>query len=331
MITKKEILKYTIRNSSGIVVNVTNYGATITDIIVPDKRGVFENVVLGFDALEDYKENTFYIGSTIGRYTNRISKGQFKVDNKAFQLSTNDNGNNLHGGFNGFHTKFWDVKILSESSLQLAYESLDGEEGFPGNLKTEIIITVNPDNSVRIDYTSTTDKATPVSLTNHTYFNLSYGHIDSILDHELTIMADRMTPVDDQQIPTGVISPVTDSFFDFRTKRKIGSKIPPGGYDHNFVLNKSTDKLSLAAILYNAHSGRKLELLTTEPCLQFYTGNFLDGSLKGKNSVVFNKHAGVCLEPQQFPDSSNQPAFPSAILQAGKIYKQTSVFKFSVE
>lgn len=334
MIDTKEISQYTLRNSGGMVVKVLNYGATITEILVPDKSGNIGNVVLGFDSLEGYKqENNPYIGSVIGRFANRIGKARFKIKGVEYLLTVNNNGNTLHGGREGFHRKIWNVKVLSDSSIMLDYISPDGEEGFPGNLKTEIKMTLGSDNSVKLEYNATTDKPTPVSFTNHTYFNLSYGNSPTILDHELMIAADYITPVDSLLIPTGELAAVVNTPFDFNSSKRIGKELNrvQGGYDHNFVLNKKPNQLSLAAVLYDQSSGRKLELLTTEPGLQFYSGNFLDGKLTGKGGVVYNKHAGLCLESQHFPDSPNQPSFPNTILVPGETYKQTSMFKFSVQ
>lgn len=333
----KEILQYTFQNKSGLIVKVINYGCTITDIIVPDKAGIAGNIVLGFDSLEGYmhKENP-YIGPIIGRYANRIGKAAFKIGNQEYKLSANNNANTLHGGNEGFNRKVWDVKILSDSSLMMRYVSDDGEEGFPGNLQLEVTMTLSSDNSIRIDYNAITDKPTPVSFTNHAYFNLSYGNSPTILDHELMIDADYITPVDDSMIPTGELRLVKGTPFDFKNSKRIGLELDqvlgaaPGGYDHNFVLNKKEKELSVAAVVLDPRSGRKLELLTTEPGVQFYTSNFMDGSLIGKGGAVYQKHAGLCLEPQYFPDSPNQQSFPNTILLPGQTYKQTSIFKFSV-
>lgn len=319
-----------------MIVRVINYGCTITDILIPDKAGNVGNVVLGFDSLEGYqqKENP-YIGPIIGRYANRIGKGTFKIGEQEYKLSINNDENTLHGGNEGFNRRIWDVKILSHSSLMMRYLSPDGEEGFPGNLEIEFVLTLESDNAVRLDYSATTDKPTPVSLTHHPYFNLSAGKSDTILDHELMIVADSITPVDSTLIPTGKMLAVKNTPFDFTSSKRVGNEVnqvpggPPVGYDHNFVL-KREKRLALAAVLYDPMSGRKLELSTTEPGVQFYSGNFLDGSLKGKGGVIYPKHAGLCLEPQYFPDSPNQPSFPNTILQPGETYQQTSILMFSV-
>lgn len=334
MINTKEIVAYTLQNKSGMQVTVLNYGTTITKILVPDKQGVSGNVVLGFDSLAGYLQETNpYIGPSIGRFANRIGKATFTLNDTAYQLTANNNGNTLHGGAEGLHKKIWNVNVLSDSSLRFTYLSPDGEEGFPGNLTAEVIMTLKSDNALQIDYAATTDKATPVSLTNHAYFNLAYGNSETILDHELMISADQITPVDSMLIPTGILAPVANTAFDFNQFKTMGRDLDQvtGGYDHNFVLNNQEGKLALAATVVESKSGRKLELFTTEPGLQFYSGNFLDGTLKGTNDIIYKKHAGFCLEPQRFPDSPNQPLFPSTILQPGEIYKQTSVYKFSVQ
>lgn len=335
-INGKEVLQYTLQNKSGMIVKVINYGCTITDIIVPDKDGNFENVLLGFDSLEGHlqKQNP-YMGTIIGRYANRIGKASFKIGAQEYKLSANNDANMLHGGAIGFNQKIWDAKIISNNSVLMSYTSPDGEEGFPGNLKVEFTLTLGSDNSIRLDYNATTDKPTPVNLTHHPYFNLSYGKSETILEHELMIASDSITPVDNTLIPTGKLLSVKNTPFDFTAFKRIGLEVnqvpsgPPIGYDHNYVL-KQKKNLALAAVLHDPQSGRKIELTTTEPGVQFYSGNFLDGSLKGKGGVIYSKHAGLCLEPQYFPDSPNQPSFPNTILQPGETYQQTSIFKFSV-
>lgn len=334
MIHSQEISQYELRNSAGMTMKVLNYGATITEILVPDRNRKFTNIVLGFDSLESYlQESNPYFGSVIGRFSNRIKNGKFRIHDVEYFTTVNNNGNTLHGGHEGFNRKIWKANQISDSILHLKYSSPDGEEGFPGNLKTEITMTLGLDNSVKIEYYATTDKPTPVSLTNHTYFNLSYGSSSAILDHELMIAADYLTPTDNMHIPTGELATVVNTPFDFNTSKRIGKDIDrlQGGYDHNFVLKKELNQLSLAAILYDPVSGRKLELFTTEPGLQFYTGNFLDGTLTGKDGVNYQKHAGLCLEPQLFPDSPNQPSFPNSILNPGQVYHQTSIYKFSIQ
>ncbi|MBX2963147.1 MAG: galactose mutarotase [Cyclobacteriaceae bacterium] len=334
MINNTEILEYTLKNQLGMVVKVINYGGTITEISVPDRKGKLGNVILGFDSLEDYRdENNPYLGCFIGRYANRIGSASFKIDGHEYHLTQNNNGSTLHGGNEGFHRKIWTVEILSDSSLMLRYDSPHGDEGFPGILTTQILMTLGSDNSIRMDYQATTDAPTPVNLTNHIYFNLSHGYSPTILEHKLTIAADSITTVDDLLIPTGDYTPVTNTPFDFTKPKNIGLELQQvsGGYDHNFVLNKKSNELLLAATVADPTSGRKLELFTTEPGLQFYSGNFLDGSLTGKSRTAYVKHSGFCLEPQHFPDSPNKPHFPNTILKPGETYRQTSVFRFSVE
>lgn len=334
MINNSEILQYTLRNNAGMIVKVLNYGGTITEIIVPDKNGDAGNVVLGFDSLEGYlREDNPYIGTVIGRYANRIAKASFKIDGKEYKLPANNDGNTLHGGNEGFHKKIWNVKVISDSSLVMEYESPDGEEGFPGNLKTTITMTVGSDNSLKIDYNATTDKATPVCLTYHPYFNLSSGSSATILDHELMIAADSITVSDSTSIPTGKLMTVKSTPFDFTVTKRVGNDITNAGfgYDHNFVLNKKGNEFTLAAVLYDPQSGRKLELFTTEPGIQFYTGNYLNSSLSGKGGIPYQKHSGLCLEPQHFPDSPNKPSFPNTVLKPGETYRQTTIFKFSTK
>lgn len=335
MISTTIIKEYTIRNKAGMQVSVLNYGGTITEIIVPDRKGNFENVVLGFPTLEGYLgDNNPYFGALIGRYANRIGKATFQLNDQPYTLVPNNNGNTLHGGNKGFDKVVWDVKIESDSSMRLTYDSPDGEEGFPGNLHVEVVFTLSETNALTLDYTATADKATPVNLTSHAYFNLAAGKSPTILDHELQLFAERITAVNDSLIPTGEYLEVFETPFDFLEAKKIGRDIQnvPGGYDHNFVLfeAKETGLAGPAAILYDPLSGREMKLFTSEPGLQFYSGNFLDGTITGKNGQVYVKHAGLCLEPQHFPDSPNQPHFPNTILKPGETYYQTSRFEFSV-
>lgn len=335
MIDTTTIKEYTIRNKAGMQVSVLNYGGTITEVIVPDRKGNFENVVLGFPTLEGYlSENNPYFGALIGRYANRIGKATFQLNDQLYTLAPNNNGNTLHGGNKGFDKVVWDVKIESDSSMRLTYDSPDGEEGFPGNLHVEVVFTLSETNALTLDYTATADKATPVNLTSHAYFNLSAGKSPTILDHELQLFAERITAVNDSLIPTGEYLEVFETPFDFLEAKTIGRDIQnvPGGYDHNFVLfeAKETGLAGPAAILYDPLSGREMKLFTSEPGLQFYSGNFLDGTITGKNGQVYVKYAGLCLEPQHFPDSPNQPHFPNTILKPGETYYQTSRFEFSV-
>ncbi|HKO79469.1 MAG TPA: aldose epimerase family protein [Chitinophagaceae bacterium] len=330
----ENIIKYTLINPSGMQVSILNYGGTITDIITPDKAGNKENVVLSFDSLSGYlqKGNPFF-GSLIGRYGNRIANAKFTLDGKTYTLAANNNGNSLHGGNKGYDKVVWNAeKLAGDSSLQLTYTSKDGEEGYPGNLSIKVIYTLTSANELKIDYTATTDKATPVNLTNHAYYNLSAGKDSTILGHELSINADKYTEVNDNLIPTGKLPDVKGGPMDFTTAKLIGKDIQQvkGGYDHNWILNKKGNDLEKVAALYHPASGRFMEVWTTEPGLQFYSGNFLDGTLTNtRGGARYVKHAALCLETQHYPDSPNQPAFPNTILKPGETYRQTTVYKFS--
>lgn len=326
-----KVMQAILKNGTGMEVHIMNYGGTVTDIIVPDKNGKPGNVVLGYDSLEGFtQKGNPYFGALIGRYGNRIAKGKFTLDGKTYTLALNNNGNSLHGGLKGFDKVIWDMKGLpGDSSLSLTYTSKDGEEGYPGNLTVTVIYTLGADNSLKIDYTATTDKATPLNLTNHAYFNLSAGADSTILDHEVMINADKFTEVNDFLIPTGKLPDVKGGPMDFTSPKKVGKEIDlvKGGYDHNWVLNGN----GAAATVYHAASGRFLEMYTSEPGVQFYTGNFLDGTLNGRGGVKYVKHAALTLEAQHYPDSPNQPDFPNTILKPGETYKQTTLYKFSVK
>jgi aldose 1-epimerase len=330
------VTEYTLTNASGMQVGIINYGGTVTKIITPDKNGAMGDVVLGYDSLSGFLQKTNpYFGALIGRYGNRIANGKFTLDGKAYTLAGNDHGNSLHGGNKGYDKVWWNIeKLAGDSSLKLTYLSKDGEEGYPGNLNVQVVYTLGADNSLKIDYTATTDKATPINLTNHCYFNLSAGKDSTILNHELMIDADKFTPVNDKLIPTGKIEDVKNTPMDFTTAKKIGRDIDSvkGGYDHNWVLNKKGNSLDKVATLYEPNSGRFMEVFTTEPGLQFYSGNFLDGTLSNtKNGQKYVQHAALCLETQHFPDSPNQPSFPNTILKPGETYSHSSVYKFSVK
>ena len=334
-----EIQLFTLANAKGMKASISTYGGTLTSLLVPDKDGKMSDVILGFDKAAGYlspefKKSNPYFGALIGRYGNRIAKGKFTIDGKPYQVGINNNGNSLHGGTVGFNQKVWTAKPGTSAegeTLTLTYLSKDGEEGYPGNLNVTVVYTLTADNALKIDYTATTDKATPVNLTNHAYFNLALGQSKDVLAHQVTIPADRYTVVDASLIPTGELKPVKGTPFDFTSPHAIGERIAqvPGGYDHNWALNQATGQHS-AATVYEPTTGRTMEVTTDEPGVQFYTGNFLDGSLKGKDGVVYGKHAGFCLETQHFPDSPNQAKFPNTILKPGETYHTTTSYTFGV-
>jgi aldose 1-epimerase len=338
----EKVIQYTLTNPSGMIVKILNYGGTVTDIIIPDKNGKMGNVVLGYDSLAGYVQNgNPYFGCLVGRYANRIANAKFTLDGKEYQLAANNNGNTLHGGLKGFDKRVWkagSINTDSVASLKFTYDSKDMEEGYPGNCHTEVVYTLTKDNELKIEYSATTDKATPVNLTNHCYFNLSAGTDSTILDHELMLKANQYTPVNDKLIPTGKIEDVKGTPMDFTTAKKIGrdlAQVPgsdPGGYDHNWVFQKPENRFDMIASLYHQPSGRYMEVRTTEPGIQFYSGNFLNGTLTNtRGGVKYIKHAGLCLETQHFPDSPNQPAFPNTILKPGETYQQITVYKFSIK
>ena len=330
------VTEYTLTNANGMQVGIINYGGTVTKILTKDKAGNFGDVVLGFDSIAGFtqKGNPFF-GALIGRYGNRIAKGKFTLDGATYTLAAYNNGQALHGGLKGYDKVMWKAeKQPGDSSIKLTYLSKDGEEGYPGNLSITVIYTLTADNGLKIDYAATTDKATPVNLTNHAYFNLSAGKDSTILDHELMLKADKFTEVDSVLIPTGKLPDVKGTPMDFTTAKKIGKEIDSvkGGYDHNWVLNKTGNALESIGTLYHAGSGRLMEVYTTEPGIQFYSGNFLDGTLTNtKGGQKYVKHAALCLETQHFPDSPNQPTFPNTILKPGEKYTHTSLYKFSVK
>ena len=342
MIGADSVFQYTLTNKNGMVVKILNYGGTVTDIITPDKNGKMGDVILGYDSLSGYLQaGNPYFGCLVGRYGNRIANAKFSLDGKEYTLAENNGPNTLHGGLKGFDKVIWTVKSFNDSGLQLSYLSKDGEEGYPGNLSVDVVYSLNDDNGLKIEYTAVTDKATPVNLTNHCYFNLSAGVDSTILDHVLTINATKYTPVNDQLIPTGVISSMEgliddpmDEAMSFIVPKKIGKDIAKvkGGYDHNWVFQKPENRFDLVASVYHQPSGRYMEVRTTEPGIQFYSGNFLDGTLKNtRNGIKYVKHAGLCLETQHFPDSPNQPSFPNTILKPGETYQQITVYKFGTK
>jgi aldose 1-epimerase len=331
---------FTLRNNKGAEVGICNYGGLVIFMKVPDRNGHFGDVVLGYDNVADYINATPYFGAMIGRYGNRIAKGKFTLDGVQYKLAINNGPNALHGGLKGFDKVVWEPTILASlegPSLQLRYTSKDGEEGYPGTLTVKAVYTLTEDNALKLEYTATTDKDTVVNLTQHSYFNLAGK--DSITNHQVMIPADKFTPVDSTLIPTGELKPVDGTPFDFRTPTAIGARIGQddeqlkfgGGYDHNWVINKPMGQLGLMARVYEPTSGRVLEVFSTEPGLQFYTGNFLDGKLTGKGGWVYQYRNGFCMEPQHYPDSPNQPNFPSVVLKPGQVYHNTIIFKFSVE
>ncbi|WP_139921314.1 aldose epimerase family protein [Hymenobacter sp. DG01] len=335
-----EVQLYTLTNAHGLKVSITNYGGTITSLLVPDKSGKPGDVVLGFDNVSGYQSSEFlksgpYFGALIGRYGNRIKGGKFTLDGKEYTLAKNNGENTLHGGKKGFDKVVWQAQPGTSAegqTLTLTYLSKDGEEGYPGNLNVTVVYTLTADDALKISYSATTDKATPVNLTNHAYFNLGLGQTKDVLGHEVTIAADRYNVVDAGLIPTGELRPVKGTPFDFTTPHTIGERIGqvPGGYDHNWILNQASG-LHTAATVYEPTTGRTMTVQTTEPGLQFYTGNFLDGTLKGKGGTVYGKHAGFCMETQHFPDSPNQPKFPSTILKPGQTLQSTTIYTFGVK
>jgi aldose 1-epimerase len=333
---------YVLSNKKGMEVAITNYGGAVVSLKVPDRKGKSGDVVLGYDNLAGYENDKAFLGALIGRYGNRIAHGRFKLGGKEYTLPKNDGDNTLHGGTRGFNKRVWtgrDVSTPSAHALELAYLSKDGEEGFPGNLSVKVTYTVPAArNELKIDYQATTDKETVVNLTNHSYFNLAGQGDGDILQHELTLLADRFTPVDQALIPTGELRAVKGTPFDFTKPTAIGARINQDdeqlklgkGYDHNWVLNKKqTATPQLGARAYDPQSGRLLEVLTTEPGIQFYSGNFLDGSITGKGGKVYKHRYAFCLETQHYPDSPNHPNFPSTVLKPGQRYASTTIYRFS--
>jgi aldose 1-epimerase len=332
---------YTLTNAHGVEARIMTYGGIIVSLKVPDRKGNLGDVVLGYGSLEGYLQNNGpYFGALIGRYGNRIRKGAFSLSGHEYRLATNNGENHLHGGVKGFDKVVWtatEVKSHEDVGLALTYLSKDGEEGYPGNLSVTVVYTLTHNNELKIDYTATTDKETVINLTNHSYFNL-VGSGD-ILNHELMISGGRFTPVDQGLIPTGELRSVKGTPMDFTQAKAIGARIRQPdeqlvlgkGYDHNWALNRSSDKLILAARVYEPGNGRVLEVYTTEPGIQFYSGNFLDGTIKGKGGQAYQKCAGLCLETQHFPDSPNRPDFPSTVLKPGQKYTTTTIYRFSTK
>jgi aldose 1-epimerase len=328
---------FTLTNAKGSVAKVITYGATLTELWVPDRNGKNGDVVLGFDDLKGYLGNEPWFGATVGRVANRIAKGKFTLDGKEYTLEINDPPNNLHSGKKDLSHVVWKGEALKTShgaAVRFSYNSPDGDEGFPGNVAVSVTYTLTDDNALKLDYRATTDKNTPINMTNHSYFNLGGGK--DILGHELYLNADRYTPVDSTLIPTGEIAPVKGTPLDFTKATTIGARIAdmkgtPGGYDHNLVLNGEMGKLRIAARVFDPESGREMEVWTEEPGIQFYSGNFLDGTITGKQGVVYGQHKALALETQHFPDSVNQPKFPSVIVHPGAVYHTETIYKFSAK
>jgi aldose 1-epimerase len=331
------VYAYTIKNNKGLKAVITNYGATLLELWTPDRSGKMGDIVLGYDSLSGYmQKGNPYFGAIVGRYANRIGHAAFNIDGITYKITANENGNTLHGGLKGFDKVIWTVDQVNDSILVLSYTSHDGEEGFPGNLsvKVEYGISSKYGNALFINYTAMTDKKTPVNLTNHAYFNLSAGKDSTILDEELAIHSDKYTAVNNSLIPTGEIADVQNGPMDFRKHKKIGKDLARmnGGYDHNFIVERKSDSGMIGiASLFDPGSGRFMNVLTTQPGVQFYTGNFLDGTLTGRNGKKVVKYGGLCLETQHYPDSPNQPAFPNTILEPGQTYNETTVYQFSTK
>tara|TARA_R110002051_G_scaffold311812_2_gene386498 strand:- start:8233 stop:9420 length:1188 start_codon:yes stop_codon:yes gene_type:complete len=339
---KEKVAIYTLKNTNGIEINIMTYGGIITSLKTPNKKGISEDIVLGYNSLDEYIKSSPYFGAIIGRYGNRIAKGKFKIDGKTYTLATNDGENHLHGGLKGFDKVVWSASeetTDNSASLILSYLSKDMEEGYPGNIDVTVTYTLTNENTLEIAYQATTDKTTVVNLTQHSYFNLSGDFSKSILDQQVQINADTYIPVDQTLIPTGELATVEGTPFDFRTMKTIGKDIEVAndqlkkglGFDHCWVLNNQNIGMRFAAKAYDPTSGRVLEVTTDEPGIQFYSGNFLDGTLPSKNGGTYAHRSGFCLETQHYPDSPNQKDFPTTILKPGKVYNSKTSFKFYVK
>ena len=333
---------YALKNNNDFEVKITNYGGTIVSMVVPDRDGAPGDVVLGYDSLEEYSQGKYFFGCIVGRYANRIANGRFTLNNMEYLLAKNEGDNHLHGGIRGFDKVYWQAKTYNNETgigLELSYQSKEGEEGYPGNLSVTVHYSLTDANELRIDYLAVTDKPTVANLTNHTYFNLSGNGTGDILGHKLMINANEFTPVDEKLIPTGELRSVKGTPMDFTQPVKVGARIDQDdkqlilgrGYDHNWVLNKDIDEFALAARANDPGSGRTMEVYTTEPGIQFYSGNFLDNQITGKAGEIYNHRSGFCLETQHFPDSPNKPEFPSTVIMPGSKYMQTTVYKFSID
>lgn len=337
--SNESVKLYTLKNAQGMEVQIMNYGAIITKIIVPDRNEVMEDVVLGFDKVDDYINDSPYFGAIVGRYGNRIAAGKFSLDGKSYTLAAQNNGQHLHGGLKGFDKKVWKTVATKDASITLSYLSKDGEEGFPGNLEIQVTYTLGDDNAISMDYVAKTDQATVLNVCNHSYFNLSGNAKRDVLDHNIELNAPHFIPINKVLIPTGEIKSVKGTPFDFTSAKKIGQDINAvdeqisfgGGYDHCYAFDKPAGSFGKIARVEDPASGRVMEVFTTEPGVQFYTGNNLDGHLKGKNGATYIKRSGFCLETQHFPDSPNQAAFPSTVLRPGETYTSKTVYQFSVQ
>lgn len=331
----KKVYLFTLVNEKGDTVTITNYGGTVTSFVTPDKNGKYSSVIIGFDSLAPYLQHPPYFGALIGRYGNRIGDAKFSLDGTVYHLAANDGKNTLHGGIKGFDKVVWDATIPNDTvpSITLKYLSKDGEEGYPGNLNVTVQYILTNDDGLKIEYNAETDKPTPVNLTNHSYFNLSGDVSNSILNETLMIKADSITPVDTTLIPTGKITSVKGTAFDFTTPKEIGKDFADvkGGYDINYVLNRTDSSLEKAATVSDSISGRTMDVYTTQPGLQFYSGNFLDGKFKNHGNEPLTIHSAFALEAQHFPNSPNQPNFPSTILKPGEIYHQVTIYQVSVK
>lgn len=337
----EEVFLFTLKNNNGIEVKIMNYGGIVVSLNVPDRFGNFADIVLGYDTFKEYLQDTSYFGAIVGRYANRICEGKFTLNGKMYQLPVNEGKNHLHGGIKGFNKVVWSAETLDtvNPAIKLSYLSKDGEEGYPGNLSVLVKYTLTDANELKIDYQATTDKPTIINLSHHSYFNLNGAGNNSILDHELMINADYFTPINENLIPTGEIKAVENTVMDFRKPTAIGKRINENdeqlkfglGYDHNWVLNHYDGNIRPAVQLYEPKSGRLMKVLTTEPGMQFYSGNFLDGTITGKNNKRYEYRGAVVLEGQHFPDSPNHKNFPSVVLKPGEIYKQTTVYQFQAD
>jgi aldose 1-epimerase len=334
-----EVPLYTLVNDNGMAAEITPFGGIVVSLTAPDRDGEMDDVVLGFDSLDEYLDHNPFFGCLVGRYGNRIANGTFTLNGVTYTLAKNNGENHLHGGLQGFDKRLWSAlarETAEGPALELSYLSPAGEEGYPGTLSVTVTYTVTSDNGLRIDYAATTDETTVVNLTNHTYFNLAADEAETVLDHKLMLNADAFTPVDETLIPTGEVRSVEGTPLDFRTPTQIGARIEVddeqlgygGGYDHNWVINGEPGELRLAARVTEPATGRQMEVWTTEPGVQFYAGNFLDGTITGKGGQVYGHRWGFCLETQHFPDSPNKPQFPSTILRPGETYESTTIYRF---